>query len=92
MSDDAPAPPEFDKDELKRALKAFKKRLKVTRRDDESKIGGSAFSAGKASGIVGITPPDGFPEGIWEALVAKGRLKPIPGTQRNRRYELINPA
>lgn len=98
MSDDdkaeeaAPAPPAFDKEELKRALKAFKKRLKVTRRDEESKIGRSAFSSGKASGIVGIVPPAGFPDGIWEALVAKGRLKPIPGTQRNRQYELITPS
>ena len=87
MTDEAP---QFSKDELKRALKAFKKRLKLTRRDDESKIGG-AFSAGKTSGIVGIVPPDGFPEGIWEALVEKGRLKPVPGTQKRRQYELITP-
>jgi len=83
--------PEFSKEELQRALKAFKKRLKLARRDDESGIGGGAFSQGKRSGIVGIAPPDGFPEGIWEALVAKGRLRPIPGTQRQRRYELLTP-
>lgn len=90
MSDDAPAP-EFSKDELKRALKAFKKRLKLARRDDESKLGGGAFSSGKSSGIVGIVPPDGFPEAIWEALAAKGRLKPVPGTQKRRQYELLTP-
>lgn len=73
--------PEFDKEELKRALKAFKKRLKLYRRDDESKIGG-AFSAGKSSSIAAIVPPDGFPAGIWEALEQKGRLKRMPGTKR----------
>lgn len=82
---------EFSKEELQRALKAFKKRLKLTRRDDESRIGGGAFSQGKKSGIVGIAPPDGFPDGVWEALVKKGRLRPIPGTQKNRRYELLTP-
>ena len=79
----------FEKEELKRALKAFKKRLKLARRDDESKLGGGAFSSGKSSRIVGIVPPSGFPAAIWEALVEKGRLKPVPGTQRLRRYELV---
>ena len=66
------------KEELKRALKAFKKRLKLARRDDESRIGG-AFSSGKQSAIVGIRPPDGFPKEIWEQLCEKGRLKRVPG-------------
>ena len=89
MSDEAV---EFDKAELKRALKAFKKRLKLTRRDDESSLGGGAFSSGKTSGIVGIVPPDGFPAEIWAALEKKGRLRKVPGTQKRRQYELIIPS
>jgi hypothetical protein len=64
-------------DELKRALKAFKKRLKLTRLDEES---GLSRGGGKKSGIVGITPPSGFPSGIWDELVEKGKLKRDMGT------------
>lgn len=64
-------------EELKRALKAFKKRLKLARLDDESNL---SRAGGRKSGIVGITPPPGHPEGIWEELVAKGRLKREMGT------------
>jgi hypothetical protein len=59
-------------EELKRALKAFKKRLKLTKLDEES---GLSRGGGKKSGITGITPPSGHPPGIWEELVTKGKLK-----------------
>lgn len=59
-------------EELKRALKAFKKRLKLTRLDDES---GLSRGGGKKTGITGITPPAGHPPGIWEQLVTLGKLK-----------------
>ena len=59
-------------DEMKKALKAFKKKLKLARLDDES---GLSRGGGKKSGIAGITPPTGFPPGIWEELVAEGKLK-----------------
>lgn len=59
-------------EELKRALKAFKKRLKLTRLDDES---GLSRGGNKKSGITGITPPAGHPPGIWEELVRLGKLK-----------------
>ena len=59
-------------EELKRALKAFKKRLKLTKLDEES---GLSRGGGKKSGITGITPPSGHPPGIWEELVSKGKLK-----------------
>lgn len=58
-------------EELKRAYKAFKKRLKLARLDDESRLSQSP----RASRIAGITPPNGFPPGIWEELVAAGKLK-----------------
>ena len=58
-------------EELKRAYKAFKKRLKLARLDDES-----GLSIGsKTSRIAGITPPTGHPPGIWDELVTRGRLK-----------------
>jgi hypothetical protein len=59
-------------EELKRALKAFKKRMKLTKLDEES---GLSRGGGKKSGITGITPPTGHPPGIWEELVAQGKLK-----------------
>ncbi len=59
-------------EELKRALKAFKKRLKLTRLDDES---GLSRGGGKKTGIIAITPPSGHPPGIWEELVVLGKLK-----------------
>ncbi len=59
-------------EELKKALKAFKKRLKLMRLDEES---GLSRGGGKKSGITGITPPAGHPPGIWEELVQAGKLK-----------------
>lgn len=61
-------------DEQQKALKAFKKKLKVYRRDDESSISGGPLSSGRSSAICGIEPPGGFPPGIWDELVAAGRL------------------
>jgi len=58
-------------EELKRAYKAFKKRIKLTRLDDESGLSPGS----KRSAIRGITPPTGHPPGIWEELVTQGRLK-----------------
>jgi hypothetical protein len=66
--------PEQDRQLLHRAIKAFKKRLKVTRLDAESGIGGGAMSSGKQSGIVGITPPANFGREVWDELVRQGRL------------------
>jgi hypothetical protein len=64
-------PPEV----LQRALKAFKKRLKLTQLDRESSLGVGPMSGGRPSGIVAITPPNQYPRAVWEALVAQGRLK-----------------
>ncbi len=62
-------------EELKKTLKAFKKRLKLARLDDESGLGGGAMTGGKASGIVAIAPPHQYRQAIWDALVAQGKLK-----------------
>ena len=62
-------------DELKRALKVFKKRLRTTRLDDESRLGHGPMSGGGGSGIVAIKPPDQYSKAVWEALVQQGKLK-----------------
>jgi hypothetical protein len=59
-------------EERKKALKAFKKRLKLARLDDES---GLSRGGNKKSGITGITPPAGHPPEVWEELVATGKLR-----------------
>lgn len=61
--------------ELKSAMKAFRKRLKLTRLDDQSRIGVGPLSSGRTSGIVAITPPDQFRAAVWEELVRQGKLK-----------------
>ena len=66
--------PSTDED-LKKALKAFKKRLKLTRLDDESKLGHGPMSGGGKEKIVSIQPPAGFGREIWEELADKGYLK-----------------
>lgn len=70
-----PPAPAYTPEELKLALKTFHKRLRLTRLDDESKIGRGPMSGGRSSGVVAIAPPAQFPPGIWEELVRKGKLK-----------------
>jgi len=59
---------------LKSALKAFKKRLKLTSLDDDSRLGKGAFSSGH-TGIFAITPPNQFPREVWEELARQGKLR-----------------
>ncbi|MCA8923823.1 MAG: hypothetical protein KDD82_18580 [Planctomycetes bacterium] len=81
MTEDATPSEAPTKEELKRALKAFKKRLKLYRQDDESSLNVGPLSGGRSSGIVGIRLPEGFPDEVWKALEAKNRIKRVPGTQ-----------
>ncbi len=69
----SPEPP--SKEELRLAMKAFRKRLKLTRLDDESSLGYGPTSSGQQSGIVAITPPHQFPKAIWQELAKRGKLK-----------------
>ncbi|KAA0217538.1 MAG: hypothetical protein DYG94_01195 [Leptolyngbya sp. PLA3] len=57
------------------ALKAFKKRLKLARLADESRLGGRYTSGGRESQIDAIIPPNEFPAAVWKALEKAGRLK-----------------
>jgi hypothetical protein len=64
-------------EELRKALKAFKKRLKVTQLDDDSRLShGPLSGSGAGDGkVVAIQPPSGFGREIWEELADKGFLK-----------------
>jgi len=61
--------------QLKSALKAFKKRLKLARLDDESRLGYGALTPGGQSGIVAIVPPAQFPQAVWDELANQGKLR-----------------
>ena len=65
------------KETLQRAMKALKKRLKLTRLDDESRLGRDPMSRGGRSGIVAVKPPDQYPAEVWQALEQKGRIRGI---------------
>ena len=59
---------------LKSALKAFKKRLKLTALDDDSRLGKGVFSAGH-TGVFAISPPNQFPPDVWRQLCKDGKLR-----------------
>ena len=61
-------------EELKRALKAFKKRLKLTALDDDSRLGRGALSGG-STGVFAIRPPSQFPQEVWGELCKLGKLR-----------------
>lgn len=61
--------------ELKTAFNAFKKRLKLTKLDQESRIsGGRPTTGGADAGDISILPPREYPKTLWEQLVKEGRL------------------
>lgn len=70
-----PAPAPISPEELKLAFKAFKKRLKATRLDDESRVGHGPMSGGNKSSIDAIIPPSQYPAAVWQELVRQGKLK-----------------
>jgi hypothetical protein len=62
-------------EDLKKAMKAFKKRLKLTKLDDESRLGHGPMSGGNKTQVVSIQAPSGFGKEIWEELADLGFLK-----------------
>ena len=74
-SEATPTPEPPSKEELRLAMKAFRKRLKLTRLDDESRVGHGPMSSGQKSRIVAITPPNQFSRAVWEELANQGKLK-----------------
>lgn len=70
----APTPAEPSPETLKAALKAFKKRIKLTQLDQDSRVGKSPLTSGRST-ILSISPPNQYPTAVWDALVAQGKLK-----------------
>jgi hypothetical protein len=64
----------IDPETLKRAMKAFKKRLKLTALDDDSRLGRGPFSGG-STGVFAVRPPDQYPDEVWNELVRQGKLR-----------------
>jgi hypothetical protein len=67
--------PEWDHGVLKRAMNAFKRRLKLTRADDEVSGSRNPLSRGERSGITGVRAPEQYPPEVWALLVRLGRLR-----------------
>jgi hypothetical protein len=76
---DAQPLPAWDKAVLKRAFKAYKKRLKLVRLDDVSTSGGNPLSQGRSSSITGVRPPEQYPPEVWALLVKQGKLRDAGG-------------
>lgn len=67
-------------DDLKRALHAFKRRLKLTKLDQESSLGAhKPMTGGKKAGNIGILPPNDFPREVWKELARQGKIKDMGG-------------
>lgn len=66
--------PPVTEGDMTAAMKAFRKRLKLTRLDQESKLGGRCTTGGKKSDVDAILPPNDFPPRVWKALEAAGKL------------------
>ena len=82
MTDAAPQPetPAIADETLKRALVAFKKRLKLTKLDQESKLGASRpMTSGKKVENLSIIPPNDFPREVWRELAKQGKMKDFGG-------------
>lgn len=74
IADNSGAPAEVPPEQVKQAYKAFKKRLKLTRLDSDSKLGVGPLSSGGGWGVVGIMPPHEYPKAVWDELVRQGKL------------------
>lgn len=62
---------------MRKAMRAFRKRLKLTRLDHESKLGVGPMTGGRKASFDAILPPHEFPREVWQALVAAGRLRDV---------------
>ncbi len=81
-------------DDMRKAMHAFRKRLRLGRLADESKLGGRNLTGGRLSSIDAIIPPQEFNWEVWDALVAAGRLEDagkgfyaLPEAERNKPLE-----
>lgn len=76
ISASAPQGEAPSRETCRRALRAFRKRLALTRLDEESRIGGhSALTSGKDSQMSAIVPPSEWPDCVWQELVRQDKLR-----------------
>ncbi len=75
--DPATAAGEISPETLKKALRAFRKRLKLTRLADESRLGVGPMTSGRKADFDAIMPPHQYPSEVWESLVAEGTLRQV---------------
>lgn len=61
-------------DDEKRAYSAFKKRVKINQREDDSKLGRGHLT-GQHTQVTAIRPPVGHASEVWQSLKEKGYLK-----------------
>jgi hypothetical protein len=72
----AGAPPaSVSPDEMKKAMRAFRRRIKLVRLDHESRLGVGPMTGGHKADFDAILPPREFPPEVWAALVAAGQLR-----------------
>ncbi len=65
-----------DPEVCSRALRAFRKRMALTKLDDESRISShSPLSKGADARGSAIIPPMEWPDAIWQELVRQGKLR-----------------
>lgn len=75
--DDVDAP---DDATCRAAMRSFRKRLKLTRLDDESQINSrNPLTNGRPSQIEMIVPPVDFPRRVWDELAQRGELRDTGG-------------
>jgi hypothetical protein len=71
----AGAAPEVPLDVMQDALRMFRKRLKLSQLDADSKLGHGPTSGTGQHRIQSMVPPRDFPAAVWEALVRAGKLR-----------------
>lgn len=69
------AAPEVPLDVMQDALRMFRKRLKLSQLDADSKLGHGPTSGTGQHRIQSMVPPRDFPAAVWEALVRAGKLR-----------------
>ena len=76
---EAPAPADVpDAETCRQALKAFRKRLAITKLDEESQLSRSPLSKGTDwRAVAAIELPGEFPDAVWLELVRQGKLRPL---------------
>lgn len=74
-AEEAPEPEAIDTETLRKAMKAFRRRIKLVRLDHESKLGVGPMTGGRKADFESIMAPQEFPDAVWKALAANGRLE-----------------